>query len=492
MKAKEDDKTGMENLKEKTAKGLLWGGMNNGVQQLVGLVFGIILGRLLSRDDFGMIAMITIFSVVANNLQSSGFKTALVNLREPRHEDYNSVFWFNILAGAAIYVVLFFCSPFIAAYYHQPALTWLCRYVFLGFVLSSWGMAQAAYLTKNLQIKQLAQCGMTAVLLSSVTGALLAFLGCGYWALATQSLLFILTNTLLMWHFSPWRPTLHIDFGPVKRMFPFSVKILVTTIFTDINANVMNIMLGRHFSARDTGDYNQAYQWSFKGSMLIQNMVKAVDQPVLVGLDDERERQLRVLRKMVRFTAFVSFPLLFGLGLVAHEFIVLAIGEKWATSAELLPWLCFSGAFMPLSALLGDLIVSRGRSDIFMWCTIVLGLAQVALMASLWPQGIHVMVMTFVALNVAWVGVWFYFVSRMTGYYLLSFLKDTVPFALAAAAVMVATAMATRSIHSLWLLLAVRMVMASLLYYIVMRVARVQMLADCQQFISARWHKSNL
>ena len=479
----------METLKEKTAKGLLWGGMNNGVQQIVGLVFGIILGRLLDRDDFGMMAMIAIFSVVANNLQSSGFKTGLVNLREPRHEDYNSVFWFNIFAGVVLYIVLFFCSPLIAAYYHQPELTWLCRYVFLGFVFSSWGMAQAAFLTKNLQVKQLAQCGMTAVLLSSVVGALLAVLHMGYWALATQSLLFILTNTLLMWHFSSWRPTLHINFEPVKRLFPFSVKILVTNIFTDINANVMNIMLGRHFTARDTGDYNQAYQGSFKGSMLIQNMVKAVDQPVLVGLEDERERQLRVLRKMVRFTAFVSFPLLFGLGLVAHEFIVLTIGQKWATSAQLLPWLCFSGAFMPLSALLSDLIVSRGRSDIFMWCTIVLGVAQVVLMSTLWPQGIRVMVMAFVALNVAWMGVWFFFVNRLTGYAPLSFLKDVTPFALAAAAVMAATGWATNAIGPLWLLLTVRILLAALLYYIVMRVARVQILADCQQFLAGRFGK---
>ena len=120
-----------ESLKEKTAKGLFWGGMNNGVQQLIGLVFGIILGRLLSPDDFGMIAMITIFTVIAVELQSSGFKTALANMEHPTDNDYNSVFWFNIAVSLCIYVILFFCAPLIAHFYDQPELTPLCRYVFL-------------------------------------------------------------------------------------------------------------------------------------------------------------------------------------------------------------------------------------------------------------------------------------------------------------------------------------------------------------------------
>ena len=151
----------MESLKEKTAKGLFWGGMNNGVQQLLGLAFGIILGRLLDPSDYGMTAMLAVFSVIANELQSSGFKTGLINLKSPTHDDYNAVFWFNILAGIAIYAVLFFSAPLIADYYHQPKLIPLSRYVFLGFVFSSFGMAQSAYLTKQMQIKQIAQCGMT-------------------------------------------------------------------------------------------------------------------------------------------------------------------------------------------------------------------------------------------------------------------------------------------------------------------------------------------
>ena len=476
-----------ETLKEKTAKGLFWGGMNNGVQQLLGLAFGIILGRLLDPSDYGITAMLAVFSVIANELQSSGFKTGLINLKTPKHEDYNAVFWFNILAGAIIYVVLWFCAPLIADYYNKPELSPklipLSRYVFLGFVFSSFGMAQSAYLTKQMQIKQIAKCGMTATLTSSIVSVILAALKFGYWALATQYLLYIAVNTLLLWYYSPWRPTFTFNFEPIRRLFPFSFKIMLSAIFTQLNNNIMNLLLGRYYGERNTGHYNQAYQWSSKGFLLVQNMLKQVDQTVLVGLHDEQERQLAVLRKMVRFTAFIAFPLLFGLGLVSHEFIVLTIGKKWAFSASLLPYLCFCGAFMPLSALLTDAIISHKRSDIYLWNTVVLGILQIGLLIGLRRQGIYTMVIAYTLLNIIWVLVWQFFVKRLMTYRLLDFLKDIVPFALAAAGVMAVTGFVTQGITNLWLLLISRVVIAAILYYTVMRLAGTVILKECLTFL---------
>ena len=480
---------GQETLKQQTARGLFWGGMNNGVQQLLGLVFGIVLGRLLSPSDYGMTAMIAIFSIIANELQSSGFKTGLINLKAPRHEDYNAVFWFNVLAALAIYVVLWLSAPLIAAYFHQPQLVALCRYVFLGFVFSSVGMAQSAWLTKNMHIRQIAQAGMTATLVSSITCVVMAWQGFGYWALATQNILYILVNTALLWCHSSWRPTFaapSVLFVPLRTMLPFSLRVMLSTILTQVNQNVMNILLGRYYGERQTGFYNQANQWSYKCSSVIQSMVRQVDQTVLVGLDDERERQLRVLRKMVRFTAFLSFPLLLGLALVSHEFIVLAIGEKWAFSASLLPLLCVSGAFLPLSALLTDAVISHKRSDVFLWNTLILGLLQIVLLIVLYPYGIRRMVEAYVVLQVVWVFVWHWFVCRLMAYRLIDFLKDVLPFALAASGVMAVTGWLTVGIGSLWLLLFSRFVLAGLLYLLVMKVAGAKILDECLRFIFRR------
>ena len=134
----------METLKQKTARGLLWGGLNSGMQQVVGLAFGIVLGRLLAPSDYGMMAMISIFSLVATALQDSGFRTALANMKDPQPSDYNSVFWFNVLMASTLYALLFMAAPLIGDYYHTERIVPLCRYAFLSIIIASLGTAQSA------------------------------------------------------------------------------------------------------------------------------------------------------------------------------------------------------------------------------------------------------------------------------------------------------------------------------------------------------------
>lgn len=474
----------MSTLKEKTAQGLLWGGLNSGIQQLVGLAFGIVLGRLLAPSDYGMMAMISIFSLVATALQDSGFRTALTNIEHPKHEDYNSVFWFNIIMASSLYVILFLAAPLIGEYYHTPRVVPLCRYAFLSIVIASLGTAQSAYLFKHLRAKQQAEAGALAVILSSLTGVGMAFAGMAYWSLATQGLVYVGINTLLQWHFSPWRPSIHgITFAPVRRMFRFSCKILATTIMTHVNNNVLNILLGHYFTPRDTGNYNQAYQWNTKCYSLVQSMVAQVAQPVLVSLNGEEGRQKDVFRKMMRFTAFITFPLLFGFGLVAKEFIVTAIGEKWLASAQLIQILCISGATMPLSTLFSNMIISKGRSGTFFWCTFTLGLVQIATMIMIWPMGIRTMVIAYTLLNTSWLLVWLFFVRRLIGYGYWMFFCDVMPFALAAAGVMGVAYVATMPLSNLIALLISRFIIAVVLYYVVMKIARVKILAECERFV---------
>lgn len=474
----------MSTLKEKTAQGLLWGGLNSGIQQLVGLAFGIVLGRLLSPSDYGMMAMISIFSLVATALQDSGFRTALTNIEHPKHEDYNSVFWFNIIMASSLYVILFLAAPLIGEYYHTPRVVPLCRYAFLSIVIASLGTAQSAYLFKHLRAKQQAEAGALAVILSSLTGVGMAFAGMAYWSLATQGLVYVGINTLLQWHFSPWRPSIRgITFAPVRRMFRFSCKILATTIMTHVNNNVLNILLGHYFTPRDTGNYNQAYQWNTKCYSLVQSMVAQVAQPVLVSLNGEEGRQKDVFRKMMRFTAFITFPLLFGFGLVAKEFIVTAIGEKWLASAQLIQILCLSGATMPLSTLFSNMIISKGRSGTFFWCTFTLGLVQIATMIMIWPMGIRTMVIAYTLLNTSWLLVWLFFVRRLIGYGYWMFFCDVMPFALAAAGVMGVAYVATMPLSNMIALLITRFFIAVVLYYVVMKLARVKILAECERFV---------
>ncbi len=479
-----------QTLKEKTARGLFWAVMNNGTQQVLGLLFGICLGRWLERSDFGMTAMIAVFTLVANALQDSGFRTAIANLKDPSHEDYNSVFWFNILVGSSLYVILFFCAPLIADYYHTPELIPLCRYAFLATIFASLGTAQTAYLFRNLMVKQTAQCNVTATLVASTVAVCMAWWGCSYWSLATQSVLYVAINTTMLWHFSPWRPTFHLNFSPALRMFRFSSKILLTYILNIVNNNILNLLLGRFFRAQAVGDFNQASQWNTKVGYVIQGMILQVAQPVLSGIADDRERQLRALRKMVRFTAFLSFPLMFGLALISTEFIVITITEKWLESAFLLRILCIAGAVAPLCTLFNNFIISKQHSDIYLAVTASLGVLQLSSMLLIWPYGIRTMVVVYTLLQCSWLFVWYSQVRRFIGYRLLMLLADISPFALAAAAVMGATYLMTLPIENLYLLLIIRVVLAAILYYAIMRLSHAQILLECQEFMIKRIKKN--
>lgn len=164
--------------------------MNSGSTQVLNILFGIFLARLLSPADYGIIGILTIFTLIAGNLQSSGFTQALVNLKHPTDRDYNSVFWFNVLVSFALYVVLFFSAPLIAAFFHQPCLVWLSRFVFLAFFISSFGIVQNAYMTKNMMNKEIAIVSFVALISSNVVGVCLAFSGMAYWSLAWQQVIF--------------------------------------------------------------------------------------------------------------------------------------------------------------------------------------------------------------------------------------------------------------------------------------------------------------
>ena len=479
-----------ETLKEKTAKGFFWGALNNGAMQIVGLVFGIILGRLLSKEDFGMMAMINIFPLIAIALQNSGFSNAICNKKDPTDNDYNSIFWFNIIVGFALYAILFFLAPFIAQFYHEERLTWLCRLAFLNLLCSCLGTAQGAYLYKNMMVKQQAKGSIISVLVSSSIGALMAWHGFAYWSLAAQGVAYVGVNTIMEWHYSPWRPSLNIDFGPVRRMFRFSFKLALTAIVTRINDNVMNILLGRYFTPAMTGSYNQAYQWNSKCYYLLQGMINPVVQPTLVSVADDNARQMMVFRKMVRFVCFLSFPLLFGLGMVSHEFIIITLTEKWLASADMLRMLCVAGAVMPLYSLLSTVVITKGRSDWYLRCTVSLGITQIVMMILLWPYGINVLIYTYITLTIVWLFIWYALVRRYMGYTLVAFAKDTLPFLFAALVVMVTTYALTLPITNLWALLASRVVLAAVLYFAVMKVARVKILDDCILFFKRKIGKA--
>lgn len=438
--------------------------VNNGTAQLLGAVFGIMLLNRLVPEDYGKIAMLMVFTNIANALQTSGFRQALCNLRTPAHRDYNAVFWFNIGMSALIYLVLFFSAPLIARFYNSPDLLWLSRYLFLGFFISSFGIVQRTYLFIHLMNKQTAIIGIVALIISGTVGVIMAGMGFAAWGLATQQILFILVVVIMNWYYSPWHPSWEFDLRPAWKMFGFSSKLLIQDLFNNLNAHAFGVLLGKFYGDHSAGVYSNARKWDDMGINTIYGMVQDVAQPVLTRVRNEQKLYRNVFRKMLRFVCFISFPMMLGIGLIAREFLLIAAGEKWLESAALLSMLSIYGAFFPITTLYSNLTITQGRSDINLCNTIVLCVLIWIGLIVLHPWGLRVMVTFFIALNILWLFVWQWFAHRLIGLRLWDVLRDVVPFLAFTVLVMGATWWITRPITNLYLLLVGKIVIAATLY----------------------------
>ena len=475
-----------QNLKHTVAKGLLWGGVSNTVCQILSLFFGIFLARILGPNDYGPIGMLAIFTAIAGSLQESGFVSAIINRKNATHDDYNAVFWFNIIISLLMYAGLFACAPLIAGFFGQPLLVGLSRFHFLGFVIAGFGIAPSAYLFRELKVKQKSIATMLAITISGITGSILALYGFSYWGIATQSMTYMLVRTVVYWYFTPWRPSLKINFAPLKYLFAFSYRLLITNVFQRFNWNIFSFILGKFYTRSDVGNYSKAADWFNMGGDVVNGMVNAVAQPVLSKVVDDNERQLRVFRKMLRFTAFVASPLMLGLSLVSKELIVVFITDKWIESAGMLQLLSIWGAFMPLQSMFTHLLISRGKASIFMWCTIIQGLLTLSLLLMLHPYGIRCMIIAYCVFNALWMLVWHHFAQKEIRIKLSMFLTDVLPYLFMATAVMVATHHLTVFIDNIYMLLVTRIAVAATMYIAAAWVTRSKELSEITDFIFRR------
>ncbi len=473
----------VEQLKEKTAKGLLWGTINNGSAQLINLIVGILLARLLTPEDYGIVGVLAVFGAIASSLQNSGLVPALINIKDPTHNDYNAVFWFNITVSLTLYLVLFLCAPLIARFFHQPCLEMVSRYIFLGLPLQALSIASGAYMIKNMMNREIAIVNVTALLLSGLAAIIMAQLGYSYWSLVVLQLLNVSIITLGRFYYVPWYPSLKIDMEPVKKMLGFSVKLLFTSIANAINFHLLTLIFGRLLPFQMVGYYSQANKWSNMAKSSISDAIGQVAQTVIVSVNDEHEREMRVFRKLTRFTAFLSFPLLLGLALMAHEFILATIGEKWEGSVILLQILCLGGAFLPFLTLYQNLCVSHGRSDIYMYCNIGQIVAQLVIVLLLHRQGIVVIVAAYSALTILWLLIWQGVAHRLIGLQAIDFLKDITPFLIVSLAVCTMTYFLTVSITNHIILLLARMAVFAILYIGILKMLHAQILEESVQFI---------
>lgn len=458
-----------QTLKEKTAKGLFWGGLSNGVQQVLNLVFGLILARVLDASDYGMVGMLAIFSAIASTIQESGFTAALTNQKEIRHEDYNAVFWFSTLTGVLFYLILFFCAPLIAKFYDKPELLGLSRVVFLGFLFGGFGIASNAYLFKTLMVKERTKIDIISLVCSGVIGIALALNGFAYYGLAIQTVTYIGVGSFLKFIYAPWKPVFQINLRPLRLMFGFSSKLILTNIFTQISNNVFSVILGKFYSPKQLGFYSQGQKWMGMGNSFVGGMINGVSQPILVESVSNEDWQRNIFRKMVRFGSFISFPLMFGLAFVSKEFILIFLGIKWFPSIIFLQLFCLWGAFWFLQSLYTNLLISHGKSNLYLYGVVVNGCFQLLLIICFSYFGIYSMAIGFVFANMIGIGVWHIIVNKIINLSISFIIKDMIPYLISTLISIFVCYFILQSVENIYILFVLKLLLFSVLYLVVMK-----------------------
>lgn len=380
-----------DSLKSKTVKGVVWSSIERFSTQGVQFLIMIIMARLLTPKDYGLIGMLAIFLAVAQSLIDSGFSQALIRKQDRTDVDNSTVFYFNIVVSSALYLILFIAAPFVADFYNQPELTSVMRVVCLGVILNSLAVVQRALLTVRIDFKTQAKASLSAAVISGCIGIVLAYCGFGVWSLVVQQLLNLSVNTLLLWIFSKWRPIAVFSWKSFHELFAFGSKLLASGLLDTLYRNIYPIVIGKLFSASSLGHYTRAHQFSEFPSSNVTGIIQRVTYPILCGIQDETERLEAVYRKFLKLSAFIIFPLMIGMSAVARPFIDIVLGKQWGFCGQLLQIICFAMMWYPIHAINLNLLQVKGRSDLFLRLEIIKKILGITVLCITAPFGLVVM-----------------------------------------------------------------------------------------------------
>lgn len=360
-----------ESLKNKTIKGVSWSFVDNIANQGITFLVGLILARILTPEEYGLIGIITIFIAVFNSIVDSGFSNALIRKSDAKDIDFNTVFISNMVMSVVLFFALFFSASLIADFFSQPQLKPLTQVMASIVIINAFAIIQRTILVKNIDFKTQTKVSLIASIISGVVGVGMAFYGLGVWSLVGQQISRQSLNTLFLWFYAKWYPQLQFSWQSFKELFGFGWKLLVSGLIDTVWREIYQVVIGKCYSAATLGQYTRAHQFGSIFSSNLSTIIQRVSYPVLSAIQDDKERLKEGYRRVIKVTMLVTFVLMLGLAAVSKPMIQVLVGEQWLIAAGFLPIICLQMMLYPLHSINLNMLQVQGRSDLFLKLEII-------------------------------------------------------------------------------------------------------------------------
>ena len=416
-----------QSLKDKTVKSGMWSGIEQFSTQIIQFIYTIILARLLTPDDYGIVALTLVFFNIAYVLIDSGFATALIRKTDRTEEDLSTCFFFNLGVAIISYIILFASSPYIASFYDKPILEPIVKVSGITLIIKSLYIVQNTRFQYKLDFKVITKISFSSVVISGCSGVLLAFKGFGVWSIVWQNIINVSLMMILMWVFSKWRPSFVFSKASFKYLLGFGSKLTLSYLIGTLYENITPIIIGKFYTAGQLGYYNRAEAIGKLPSSNITNLLQRVTFPVLSIIQDDAERLKKDFRRVLKFSCFIIFPLMLVLSALASPIIRLLLTDKWDGSTYLLEILCFSLMTYPAHALNLNLLQIKGRSDLFLRLEIAKKVVGILILFLTLPISIEVMCYGMVLSSFISLGINTFYSGRIFGLNLISQILDMAP-----------------------------------------------------------------
>jgi teichuronic acid exporter len=356
----------LDSLRNRTIQGVSWNLIGNVAGSGISFFVGIVLARLLTPADFGLVGMISILLAISNSIVESGISTALIRKSSISETDYSTAFIFNMLIGILLYLGLFLTSPLIATFFSEERLINLVRVLGLIVIINAFAFVHQTILTRNVSFKSLSICSITSSTLSGAIGIYLALIGFEYWSIVWQFVLRQFFNTILLWLSTKWIPSTGFSKTAFKSLFSFGSNVLFSGLISTFQQNLYYLIIGKIFSVQTLGYYNRAESFNALATSNITGTFSKVFFPVLSSLQNDRTRLRSGLVKVNCTTFLICATIMVFIAATAEPIIVLLIGSKWSESIWMLQLMSLATIVMPLNALNRDMLFINSRSDLFL------------------------------------------------------------------------------------------------------------------------------